>query len=214
MFGEGGRADLRRSDVEAWASVAPIPGVPRGSPYDRARVWHGFFVEQRGKFPQVVRDHDLSEAPRDGHDLWPDGCLEIRRVGVVGCLGRRSVERDTELSPPLTPTSSAPSRGPRAPGVGAWRPYSRSQWLLFVTGSSRVATWRALPGGWPAPHLRRWSAGVRARPLSYVGVVTQYRAAVPMNRGIGPSPGVAPGRALATTGPRGASPNRCRTPPC
>ncbi|MER5430568.1 hypothetical protein [Streptomyces sp. NPDC002588] len=40
----------------------------------------------------------MSKAAGDGHDLWPDRCLEILRVGVVGCLGRRGVECDTELS--------------------------------------------------------------------------------------------------------------------
>ncbi|MFF7351604.1 hypothetical protein ACFZA1_02935 [Streptomyces filipinensis] len=79
-------------------SVALIPGVPRCSPYDLARLWHGPFAEQHGKFPQIVRDHDLSEAPGDGHDFWPGRCLEILRVGVVGRLGRRGVKRDTELS--------------------------------------------------------------------------------------------------------------------
>lgn len=39
-----------------------FPAVPRGSLQDLARVWHGRVVEQHGKFPQVVRDHDLSEA--------------------------------------------------------------------------------------------------------------------------------------------------------
>ncbi|MFB7510687.1 hypothetical protein ACFC0P_46240, partial [Streptomyces broussonetiae] len=40
----------------------------------------------------------MSKASGDGHDLWPDGGLEILRVGVVGRLGRRGVKRGTELS--------------------------------------------------------------------------------------------------------------------
>ncbi len=80
----GCRPDLWRCRIGAWVSTGLFPAVPRGSPHNLARVWHGRVVEQHGKLFQVVRDHDLSEASGDGHDLWPSRCPKILRVGVIG----------------------------------------------------------------------------------------------------------------------------------
>jgi len=42
----GSCTDLRRSGVGAWRAVDWFPGVPRGSPHDLARVWHGPLHEE------------------------------------------------------------------------------------------------------------------------------------------------------------------------
>jgi hypothetical protein len=41
-FSMGGRlAELRRSGRGAWLTGSLVPAIPRASPHDLARVWHG-----------------------------------------------------------------------------------------------------------------------------------------------------------------------------
>lgn len=53
---------------------------------------------QSGEFFQIVRDHDLGEAPCDGDHVLPGECLWILRVGTARRLGSSGVERDTPLT--------------------------------------------------------------------------------------------------------------------
>lgn len=55
-------------------------------------------IVQSGEFPEVIRDHDLSEAPCDGDHVRPGGRPEILLVGIDGRLVSSGVERDTQLT--------------------------------------------------------------------------------------------------------------------